>query len=202
MVICVFGDSIACGFYDLEKGGWVGRLNYYLYTKHPGTDYLDLYNLSIDGDFTGNLLTRFQSELQARNPDMIILAIGINDAEYWLSQKKYQTQAGEFRKNLQKLYKTGRKFTSKIIFIGLTRVEQEITNPVSWDSNVAYFNKDILKYDKIIKDFCSKNGLQYIPMYDVLDNKDLFDGTHPNPAGHEKMFERIRSEIDAVIRNS
>ena len=35
-------------------------------------------------------------------------------------------------------------------------------------------------------------------MYGLLDKEDLEDGLHPNSAGHEKMFQRVK---DFLIKN-
>jgi lysophospholipase L1-like esterase len=35
-------------------------------------------------------------------------------------------------------------------------------------------------------------------MFDLLDEKDLIDGLHPNSQGHQKMFERVR---DFLLEN-
>ena len=42
MKICVFGDSIAWGACDFEKGGWADRLKTYFLA---GDNDIDLYNL-------------------------------------------------------------------------------------------------------------------------------------------------------------
>jgi lysophospholipase L1-like esterase len=75
MIICIFGDSIAWGATDCEKGGWVERLKTELMVKD-----IDVYNLGISGDTTENILKRMDAEAEARNPDIIIFSVGINDA--------------------------------------------------------------------------------------------------------------------------
>ena len=57
--ICIFGDSIAWGASDLEFGGWVARLRNYLETEKYDSS---IYNCSISGDSTQDLLKRFSNE--------------------------------------------------------------------------------------------------------------------------------------------
>ena len=81
--ICVFGDSIAWGAVDPENGGWVSSLRNYFESKSLRADLdTDVYNLGISGDNTDDLLERFDVEVEARKPDTIVFAIGINDAQF------------------------------------------------------------------------------------------------------------------------
>ena len=72
--ICVFGDSIAWGASDSEKGGWVERLKIYMGEHRSG----NVYNLGVSGDTTNDLLERFEQEAKARESDVIIFAVGTN----------------------------------------------------------------------------------------------------------------------------
>ena len=91
--ILVFGDSIARGAVDLEKGGWVERLRIYFVNNSKDKS---VYNLGISGDTTENLLKRFMNECKVREPEIIIFAIGVNDSAIiqnknnWVSEKDFQ----------------------------------------------------------------------------------------------------------------
>ena len=84
--IFIFGDSIAYGAWDPE-GGWVERLRQWVFgtTRGEYNRGTFLYNLSIVGDTTAELLKRFPTELEARQPApgaLIVFAAGINDAQF------------------------------------------------------------------------------------------------------------------------
>jgi lysophospholipase L1-like esterase len=98
----------------------------------------------------------------------------------------------KFQNNLQELVNQAKKFTNKIIFIGLTKVDESKTMPIPWDTIKFYDMDNVSKYNSIIKNFCQKNKLLFIDMLDLLQNEDLEDGLHPNPQGHKKMFEEIK----------
>jgi len=63
---------------------------------------------------------------------------------------------------------------------------------------VSYKNKDVIEYSQIIKEFCDKNNLPFIDIYDILNMDDLEDGLHPNSIGHEKIFQKVK---DFLIKN-
>ena len=190
MIICIFGDSIVWGASDCEKGGWVDSLKNYLMD-----DDIDVYNLGISGNTTEDLLERFDAEAEARNPDIVIFAIGINDS---LSLDK--DGLIKFQKNISLLANKAKKLTDKIIFIGLTSVdESRTTSYLSEETGEAYNNQSIGEYDEIIKSFCEDNNLIFVDVLGLLINDvDLCDGLHPSSIGHKKMFKRIKEEIEPI----
>ncbi len=184
MVICVFGDSIAWGAFDYKNGGWANQLRNFFEKQDKD---VEVYNLSIAGNTTQDLINRFENEVKNRNPNTVILAIGINDIE---------TDNLVFEKNIKKLYKIARKYTKKIIFVGLTRVDEKRINKLALFVGKKYSNQKIDELDQIIQKICTKNNLKYIKIGYLLENSDLVDGLHPNTKGHEKMFVKIKKELD------
>ena len=194
MNICIFGDSIAWGEHDCEKGGWAERLR----TCLMGDD-ISIYNLSIDGDIISELLKRFEAEAALREPDVIIFAIGVNDT-ITIGDRRVSNPK-EFEENIETLTDKARRFADKIVFIGFTEVDEIKTSPIAWSSiGETYDNQGIKDYNWIIKSFCNKKGLTFIDMLDVVSKDDLYDGVHPNVDGHEKMFEKIRTALAPVIK--
>jgi len=193
MTICIFGDSITWGAYDPEQGGWATRLRNHFEAQDKD---IDVYNLGISGDNTADLLERIEIEAKAREPETIIFAIGINDAQFIHSTNSSRVSLDEFQQNIAKLFSIAKKFTSKVIFVGLTRVDESKTTPIPWNTDKSYTNENVERLDNVIEKFCEENKLKFIPMKDVVGNDDLIDGLHPNTAGHAKMFERMKSEIE------
>ncbi|MFP4424710.1 MAG: SGNH/GDSL hydrolase family protein [Candidatus Woesearchaeota archaeon] len=177
--LCVWGDSITWGACDDEYGGWVNRLSLF--------EEVDVYNLGVSGDTTEHLLKRFDTECEAREPDVIVFAIGINDSaningEPWVPLDK-------FEENIKELVRLARKYTSKVFFVGLTPVDEKLVKPVPWDTTISYDNQTIKQYDMKLREVVE----YYIPL--VLSDSDLADGLHPNARGHEKMFQQIKKNL-------
>jgi len=196
MSICIFGDSITWGASDSEKGGWAERLKVYFGEKYD----INVYNLGVSGDATEDLLDRIENESRVREPNIIVFAIGVNDAQFIHSTNSNRISDKDFGNNLKKLHETAKRIVPKIIFVGLTPVDEPKTKPIPWNTNKTYTNERIKKLDQIIKDFCSKNNLKFIPINGLLNNDDLIDGLHPNAQGHIKIFERIKPEIEFAVK--
>lgn len=190
--ICIFGDSITWGASDYESGGWPQLLRFYF----ENNDYnISLYNQGVSGDSTEDLLLRFNTECQARKPQIIIFAIGINDSQYINSKNNHRVTIEKFHSNIIKLIHQAEKFSHRIIFIEITKVNESMVSPVPWNIEKFYDNDSIKKYNIVIKKVCEEMELGYVPMFDVLDENMLVDGLHPDSAGHKKMFEQVSSYL-------
>jgi len=193
MNICVWGDSIAWGANDPEQGGWVNRLRNYCEAQK---DDVHVYNLGISGDDTADVLERIEGEAKAREPDLAIFAIGTNDAQFVHSRDAFRVSETEYKQNLGKLCELARKFTDRLVFIGLTSVDESKTTPIPWNPDKSYTNARLETLNGIIKELCNEKGLAYIPVEKVLRSGDFADGLHPNSQGHQKLFEVIKDTLE------
>ena len=185
LAICVFGDSITWGAYDLEFGGWVNRFK--LYYDQQGNYETDIYNLGICGDKVKDVLKRFQAEAQARKPNKIILEIGINDSPHltYLFGTKLIDFEGRFRELLEK----AKKFTNDVVIVGLTNVDE--SNKLH-----GYKNEKIEKYDRKLKEIAKDKNIRFVDLFNILTVDDFEDGLHPNARGHQKIFEKVKEAIN------
>ncbi|MBI4600195.1 SGNH/GDSL hydrolase family protein [Candidatus Uhrbacteria bacterium] len=158
MNICIFGDSIAWGANDFEYGGWPAHLRNYLYQKN-GTK---VYALGISGDVTTEAVKRIASESEAREADIIIIALGINDSAWLKSKEERWTPLEEFKQNIALLYEKARMFTDKIFFIGLTPIDETKLQPAPWAPDYFVDAKTKNEYNEAIRAFC-KGGKR--PLY-------------------------------------
>jgi len=199
--ILIFGASITYGAWDLEKGGWVQRLRDYLEKKHELGDYF-IYNLGISGDTSSMLLARFATDIKYRvdedEENIVIFSVGINDSAYLLKEKRNMTKLADYEKNTSKLFGLAKKYTQKIIFVGLGNVDEIKVAPVPWNKNISYSNKNIFEYNDAVRKICKKENVLFVDLFNKIDKNLLSDGLHPNSAGHLKMFEIIK---DALIKN-
>lgn len=191
--ICIFGDSIGEGYYDSEKGGWVAQLSRFL--KSPNKD-LHIYNCSISGESTHEVLIRFDTEINARDSKTIIFALGTNDSWYFDNDKnKPNVSLSDFKNNLKLLISKSQKRNAKIIFIGPPKVDESKVMPIPWRTEVFYDNENIRKYNDAIKEVCQEYNLKFIETFHLLENDDFSDGLHPNTKGHTKLFEEIKKHL-------
>ncbi len=203
--IIVFGDSIAFGSNDWTFGGWVVRLkNYFAKTGQ----FHHVFNLGISGENSDQIIRRMESETLSRkseNPEkklLLIIGIPINDIRVTGAlDADPELSVRRFRKNLKNFYDIGIRNANELVFIGMTKVDEEKTDP--WqeviERRIACWRNDIIReYNEIVKKYCKDENINFIEMIDVLEDSDLPDGLHPNEIGHEKMYKRIK---DFLVNN-
>lgn len=202
--ICIFGDSIAYGAWDSGIGGWVDRIRQFLHDRtyqSRFTDYYFVYHLGIPGNTTRDILRRLPVEARAREPHLIIFAVGINDARHQDAEKTQNVPADEFTNNIRALIMEARggahprRSARDIMFIGLTEVDEQKTMP--FEENTYFENSSIARYNEIIKTVCKQEKVPFVDMSGVLDPlNDLEDGLHPNEEGHKKIFEAVKKMLE------
>ena len=206
MHLIIFGDSIAQGFFDSECGGWVSRLSAKSNKEILDSNYesdISFFNLGISADCTNLLLKRFDSEAKARLVDKdgaIIFSIGVNDTQRYVETSKLKTTPEQFEANIRELVKQSRVYTEKIIFLGILPIVEDVLQPMPWASDRGYYNKDVLEFDALLKRICEEVEVSYFLMQDVLGEEKsdfLPDGLHPNAAGHELIFQRVKSVLES-----
>ena len=192
--ICIFGDSITWGAYDPENGGWATMLRNYYEEK----DGRSVYALGICGDTTEGLLKRMEIEAFAREPKMIIFAIGANDAQFLKEEKRNQISLNRFKDNLKKLVVIANRFTNKTGFIGILDVDDSLVAVDSYAEDHLYKSEFMREYNNVLKEFCSINNIPFLEVFDLLDKDDFVDGLHPNSQGHKKLFKKIIGFLESL----
>lgn len=180
--VCISGDSLAYGLGD-SAGGWASRLENYLSQEYSGSS---IGNYSLIGATVRDVSNNYDAGCGSQQADISILAVGINDTSHSIGKEV-------FVNNLNELYKKASKSSPTVVFVGLTSVNESLLNGLN------YRNQSIADYDEAMKDFASSVGAKYIEMRNVLDDNDFSeDGLHPNDAGHEKMFLKIKDFVETT----
>lgn len=193
--VCVFGDSITWGSWDPIRGGWVGRLREQGCNRVDHSDpnfdsYTGVYNCGICGDKVSDVLRRIDVEAAAREPAVIVLAIGINDvphADYG------GTTAQEFAQRYEELIGKAKQYTKDICVVTPTNVDEHNTAH-------DYKNADTATLVATTKRCAATYNLPVIDVFNTLAAPDDFceDGLHPNAAGHEKLYRAIAPVVFAM----
>ncbi len=193
--ILIFGDSVVAGRCVEKNKSWVSLLVRSFDAQDKNNTLI--YNLGIPGESTEELLRRFEMECrsrtQKRSPKdtaVIVISVGINDSKGISHPKNYRTSPQIFQQNISNLIKLAKKYTDKVIFIGLTPVNEDKTAPLE---NNYFLNSSIKKYNNNIMRICSGNKIPFVEIFGNFMRKDynkfLYNhGIHPNELAHKKIF--------------
>jgi len=135
--ILVFGDSISWGAFDNDCGGWVERLKIYFWQNYKEKE-ISVYNLSVSSNDTRGVLEFLENDIkkitQIAPEELILLfSIGSNDPMYTNEKNNILVPVKEFKDNLQKIINISKKYSNKIIFTGLMKIDDKLTQP--WNKN-------------------------------------------------------------------
>jgi len=204
MSILVFGDSIGQGAFDTDKNGWVSRLaadQWQKILESEGDEGHEVFNVSVSGDTTEDLLKRIESDVQTRGESkkgkIALLAIGTNDAA--TVSGVYQVDYDQYQKNIDLIVDTLENHCEQIIITGFPSVFEEKSSPWCFDETASWKNKDLDRYESYQIKLAKEKDLLFVPFADVLDestDQHLPDGVHPNAEGHQLLFERVKEILE------
>ncbi|AFY36561.1 lipolytic protein G-D-S-L family [[Leptolyngbya] sp. PCC 7376] len=197
--VLAFGDSLVYGFGDPVRGGWVDQLRLQWMSSQPGHI---LYNLGVRGDTVKQVGDRLKAEFQQRGelrnkqPDLIILSVGINDSARLgrLDGKNY-TEFSEYSQHIDKLLEEAQALCP-VIFVGMVPINESKMPFV----DCFHFNHaDQHRYKEVTKQACQKLNIPYFDVFDLwmsrgehwINDHLSADGLHPNTDGYSVLFQDI-----------
>lgn len=212
MRILIFGDSITYGAWDAH-GGWADRLKEKLHQSaidqhaNPSKTF-QLYNMGISGDTSTGLIARMEPEIVARKsatrPYVILISIGTNDTKGTGSVENIETPAETYEKNIRSLVNIAKKYTTKIIVVGLP--------PLPEDQVVflgMYYNRNkINAYNQLCKKVCEDENVEFIDSFSLyLESGDVVslyseDKLHPSSKGHKILADAVWPKLQIMLTNS
>lgn len=145
---------------------------------------LPIVKSGIAGYETDDILSRMDEMVYRYNPTKVFLLIGTNDLKR--DEDKTKETANKIIEILNNI-KTKRPKT-KLYYQSIYPVNRNLS------AAEERYNDEIQEVNKILKEYCSKNNVTYIDMYDELaDNEGNFkesltkDGLHPNDLGYARI---------------
>jgi lysophospholipase L1-like esterase len=195
--ITVFGDSISFGQGVALIESWVALMN----SRFPSVMWT---NCSVNGNTTRQALDRFPYEVQNKKCDLLIIAFGLNDANYWeTDQGLPRVSKSSFRSNCKELAIRAKHFGINNIFF----LTNHPTNKGLLIHGKYNYEANYLEYLKVLRNL--KNELDFIEIIDTFETFDrkienlsdllLEDGIHLSKKGHEIYFETISKSLSEKL---
>ncbi len=206
--IFCFGDSITYGVGGV-MGSWADILKKSLHQKLVEAnedERFNVYNLGVPGDTSTLITKRLKSEIVARRwHDMefvLIISVGTNDSKAKGTPRQYVTDLSIYSKNFSELLKQAKQFTSQILCVGLTPIDNNKTQP--FGSGDSYFyNQRIGEFDKVNSGICRLMDVEKVELFSKMSKleytKLLYDGLHPNSDGYQWMYEQIKQPLSLLL---
>ena len=158
---------------------------------YPVNDIYDNYQIigsGVSGYTTTDLLDRMVEMLYQYNPTKVFLLIGTNDIMLDTSEEKLEDTVDNIKKISEdiKKYRPNAKLYIESIYPVNKSLNKEMVNQRT--------NEAIKSMNKEIEEYCKKEKISYINIYDELTDEDgnfekkyTNDGLHPNDLGYAKI---------------
>lgn len=206
-----FGDSICVGQGVSMYHGWVTRL------ARDIDDWVEGYgceglvtNASVNGRTTRQALEDMPYQVQSHGSDMLLLQFGLNDCNYWESDKGVpRVSRAAFVANLQEIIERGRRSGARAFILNnnhpTSRTEAILPHTsISYEDSNRSYNQAIREVAQTAKDDVFFIDVELIFQNEIKKggsaaNFLLEDGLHLNARGHTLYYEKVSPMIKAVI---
>ncbi len=198
--IIFFGDSIT--ELGLNPGGYIMRID--SMCKQEGlSGKFEFTGAGISGNKVYDLYLRLEEDVLAKDPDLVIIYIGVNDVWHKTSSGT-GTDADKFEKFYQAIINKLNAKKIKIILCTPAVIGEKTDNGNPQDG-------DMNQYSKIVRAIAEKNNLSLVDLrksfaeYNLKNNTDnrskgilTYDGVHLSAKGNQL----VAAEMWKLIRNN
>ena len=198
--VIFFGDSITQA--GVNQGGYIVRIDSMCKLEGAG-DKFEFIGAGIGGNKVYDLYLRMENDVLAKEPDLVIIYIGVNDV-WHKSSSGTGTDADKFEKFYQAIIDKLKAKNIKMILCTPAAIGErtDFSNPQDGDMN---------EYSKIIRGIASKNNLPLVDLrkafldYNLKNNpanKDrgilTTDRVHLNPGGNQLVADEMWKVIKSL----
>lgn len=197
--IIFFGDSITQA--GVQPGGYIMRIDSMCAAVGQKENY-EFIGAGIGGNKIYDLYLRMEDDVLAKNPDMVLIYVGVNDV-WHKATSGTGTDADKFVKFYQAVIK---KLTDK-------KIKVVLCTPATIGEKTDFSNSqdgDLNEYSKIIRGLATKNNLPLVDLrklfleYNLknnVDNKEkgilTTDRVHLNANGNQLVADEMWKVIQA-----
>jgi acyl-CoA thioesterase-1 len=179
--LLVFGDSLSAAYGLSTSQGWVHLLGER--ATRSGLDWR-VVNASVSGETTAGGLRRLPTDLKAHKPDLVVIALGANDA------LRGQPIAG-IRANLEKMIRLVREARAEPVLVGIM---------IPPNYGIDYAERFRAMYPEMAK----RERVALVPflLEGVADKPDLFlpDQLHPAAPAQPRILDNVWAAIEPLLR--
>lgn len=190
--ILFFGDSITA------LGG-SNRYTSLLTSKYPNSTII---NAGVSGDSTYNARLRFEKDVIAKDPDIVFICLGMNDAAIDTTGTTVKPIA-TYRRNIQNfinaLYEIGAEVVLMTPHPVCLATEPGRTSP-------NYAKGEHKAFCDVLRQLAMENNCGLLDMYSEFEASYnsatyIYDGLHQTAAGHKVYADKISAYLNAVYDN-
>ena len=176
--VLVMGDSLSAGYGIKKETGWVALMAQQLKPQHQ------VINASISGNTTKDGQTRLAAALKQHQPDVVVIALGGNDALRGLPLAQMQA-------NLTQMVKQSQAVKAKVLLVGMDM-------PPNFGN--AYRKQFSAVYQTVAKNTQTPLLPLLVAGFETDLNAFQADGIHPNASRQNVMMNNVLRPLRPLLR--
>jgi acyl-CoA thioesterase-1 len=206
-----FGDSVCFGQGISLHKGWVPRISASLGDLvQEGVGQILVINTSISGSTTRQALERMPYEVQSHHPDLLIVQFGMNDCNYWETDRGTpRVSPKAFAANLEEIVTRACTFGARRVFLNTNHPTARDEQPMPY-TTITYQQSNE-QYNEIIRRVAADlgptvilNDMEQVFRTGAPTRADLLalllpDKLHLSEAGHDLFFATIYPRLHEVV---
>ena len=197
--VIFFGDSITAA--AIKPGGYIVKLDSMIALQGKAEQY-ELIGAGVSGNKVYDLYLRMEEDVLAKEPDMVVIYIGVNDV--WHKRTSGTgTDADKFEKFYQAIINKLKAKNIRVILCTPATIGEKTDFSNSLDG-------DLNEYSKMIRNIAGKNKLALVDLrrafleYNLKNNSDnkangvlTTDGVHLNAKGNQLVADEMWKQVQA-----
>lgn len=176
--VLVMGDSLSAGYGIKKEAGWVALMAERLQPQHK------VVNASISGNTSKDGQTRLAAALKQHQPNVVIIALGGNDALRGLPLPQMQA-------NLTQMIKQSQAAKAKVLLVGM-------------DMPPNFGNAYRKQFSSVYQSVSKQTHTPLLPLLVAGFETDLkafqADGIHPNASKQNVMMNNVLKPLQPLLR--
>ncbi len=212
--IVTFGDSTTA---------WRGKLKVYSVWLAERFAHDRVVNRGVPGDTTSAALQRFEAEVLAEKPQVVVMQFGINDStiDVWKTPPRTASRIvlADYEKNLRTMIAAARAAGSEVILMTPNQLRWTDTlrerygKPPTYDpQDEKGFTKYLGEYAERVREIARDEKVELVDIYAAYDEWEkangksaealLLDGMHPNDAGQKLVADKLEPVLRKVSQSN
>ena len=195
--VIFFGDSITQ--LGADRGGYITRIDSMCRLENLSDRY-EFIGAGVSGNKVYDLYLRMDSDVLAKNPDIVFIYIGVNDVWH-----KTRTGTGTDADKFERFYQ------AILDKLKARNIKAVLCTPAVIGEKTDYSNEqdgDLNQYSQIIRNIAAKNKLQLIDLRKIFLDYNLKnnpankesgiltrDRVHLNPTGNQLVADTMWKKI-------
>lgn len=174
------------------------------------SDILNLTNRGVGGNNTDQARARFDKDVLAAKPNLVIIQLGTNDAavDVWKNPPATEPRVpiARYRENIQHFIDALRAINARIILMTPNRMAwtpklRELYGRPPYDpSSDDGFNTFLDSYSDALRSIAARERIPLVDAARIVQPQHLLDGMHPSTEGHRLVAEALRPILQRELK--